>query len=776
MIKLGSNSIGKIYLGSNSIGKAYLGSSLVFQKGGSSLPYIPVDYIQTDGTAYINTGIKGNSAKSSEMKMTPVSASAFSTHLGCKAGNSRFILVGQWSSSSGYAYDNNYCYGYGVGSNSGLSVVNSITNQTPITIRTRLEYGQNYFGIKQSGESTYTEVTATTSDDVTTSLDIFLFASNTDGSVAGNSTVGTRVHRCKIYSDRNWTNLVFDGIPCYYNGEYGLWNTVTNTFFGNVATGGMFTGPEVSGIEPSLVQGYVQNGEIISSNTYVTTSPIVGNFYLELNGDYRIYSASLVSPYGNVVSDYYLSPLKYDGDDIWESRNTYGCYNLPSGYGVLVTIAKLGQGSISTSDNIIKRFSRLSDNYFDRLIPSQNTEQYTAAWQRSRTIAKALFAPLSKLPARGQLNDSFYLKDNQYLGMPYSGAREYDKFVGVDVSMRTFLSALMNRRSLLYTENLRTDEHHSDYGFVYSDDNEACTYFGVVCSAYVDYVIGIDIVYASNLHGDIPGMSKISNFTVNDIQPLDIVVTYGHVSIITDILTDKNGQKKYICWAEATSPLTKITPYSFDEFMARYNREKGSWSASGLYRYSALSSLTVEDVSNITYNDDICTFGGDYAAFREGQTIYINAKPGGVYTKLRIIKSGVSTPIDISIDSYTPDVNGYIDIDITGQNLQSGTYEAKLIDSNGNVESNPTHFEIIKAQLSVVSSGDVRNFTFSVENGTPIAICFQTVNGVTYSVHYLTEQEINNGTASVTYADSTKYAKLYVKGSYGMISYKVSLS
>ena len=61
MIKLGNNSIGKIYLGSNSIGKAYLGSNLVFQKGGSPTPPIPTlvfyDRLVFDGVAKIQTDI-----------------------------------------------------------------------------------------------------------------------------------------------------------------------------------------------------------------------------------------------------------------------------------------------------------------------------------------------------------------------------------------------------------------------------------------------------------------------------------------------------------------------------------------------------------------------------------------------------------------------------------------------------------------------------------------------------------------------------------------------
>lgn len=72
MIKLGSNSIGKIYLGSNSIGKAYLGSNIVFQKGSSPTPptppsrlpdgYTELTYVGTDSDAFINTGVSGSTS------------------------------------------------------------------------------------------------------------------------------------------------------------------------------------------------------------------------------------------------------------------------------------------------------------------------------------------------------------------------------------------------------------------------------------------------------------------------------------------------------------------------------------------------------------------------------------------------------------------------------------------------------------------------------------------------------------------------------------------
>lgn len=64
MSYIGNTKIGKMYLGSNEIGKAYLGNNLVFQKGGTPGGRIPAGYterayVQTDSSAWIDTGIAG---------------------------------------------------------------------------------------------------------------------------------------------------------------------------------------------------------------------------------------------------------------------------------------------------------------------------------------------------------------------------------------------------------------------------------------------------------------------------------------------------------------------------------------------------------------------------------------------------------------------------------------------------------------------------------------------------------------------------------------------
>lgn len=237
MIKLGSNNIGKIYLGSNSIGKAYLGSNLVYQKGGG-LPYTPVSYIETDGVAYIDTGIVGADAKSCEIKCVLVNTGDIM--LGCSTGsedNYNFVLLhASLSSTAGFAHY--YYYAAGL-----PSIADSLSNETPFIAKTSLAQGSQSISVKQEGESSYTTATKTQSTAINTGRTMFLFGANGGGT---HCSLGSKVYYCKIYNDATFTNLVRDFVPCLYQGEYGMWDRVSNSFFGNAASSGAFSGPSNS--------------------------------------------------------------------------------------------------------------------------------------------------------------------------------------------------------------------------------------------------------------------------------------------------------------------------------------------------------------------------------------------------------------------------------------------------------------------------------------------------------------------------------------------------
>jgi len=216
---------------------------LTINQAASSLPYTPVDYIQTDGTAYINTGVSGSVPKSVDMTVLLPSAT-----------DCVFLGKGQINTSSQvasmfvplYINSSRACFGYRYRYLSGApSISTSITNQTPFRVAARFKNGGQWIGVMQEGDTAWTSLSKTqqnTPSGTTTTL--YLFRDNYSSAPLPCPS-GSRVYYCTIYGDYDYGTLVFDGVPCVYQGEYGLWDNVSNSFFGNAAGSGAFTGPSI---------------------------------------------------------------------------------------------------------------------------------------------------------------------------------------------------------------------------------------------------------------------------------------------------------------------------------------------------------------------------------------------------------------------------------------------------------------------------------------------------------------------------------------------------
>lgn len=237
MIKLGTNSIGKIYLGNNQIGKAYLGNNLVYQSNPQPvIPDGPVEWIETDGVAYINTGIIANFPVACDFEALFVGDG---TMVGARKANNgdRAQLA--------ITYNGRVDFGYASSYYNGVDISTSITNGTPVFVRCLQKYRSSgsYVSAKQQGESDYTSKSVTAFISVTgAELPLFIFAQNSGGTAAGMQPSGTRLYYCKLYLDTSFSTPVFDGIPYRYNGKCGLWDNVSNTFFGNANSSGKFIG------------------------------------------------------------------------------------------------------------------------------------------------------------------------------------------------------------------------------------------------------------------------------------------------------------------------------------------------------------------------------------------------------------------------------------------------------------------------------------------------------------------------------------------------------
>ena len=218
-------------------------------------PYMAeLEYIESTGTQYIDTGVKSKSAlrikiKAQQMETTTASRWLFGGRNAYADSSIVFFWNGSQSSWQGdyqkstlrYSFDNTIAKVQGVievDANKNVWNVNGIEH----------DYGEVVF------ESNY---------------NLALFATNDWGTITGHSKV--KVWYCQIYDNGT---LVRDYIPCKNNGEFGLYDLVEGKFYGNAGTG-VFAGEivvvENTGVEEVVVVTRTVNTLYVGRNCTIKT-------------------------------------------------------------------------------------------------------------------------------------------------------------------------------------------------------------------------------------------------------------------------------------------------------------------------------------------------------------------------------------------------------------------------------------------------------------------------------------------------------------------------
>jgi hypothetical protein len=181
--------------------------------------YTMLEYIESSGGQYINTGFKPD--KNTRVVMDAQSVVAGAIYYGCRASSSStdskaFVVLGL--SAGGVRSDY-------FGSTKSLTGVVA-------TKRITLDQNKNVF---TAGGSAATH-TATTN---ASSLDLYLCAINQAGSATTISGKGIKTYSCQIYDNGT---PVRDFVPCINpSGAYGLYDMVNAQFYANAGSGS-FTG------------------------------------------------------------------------------------------------------------------------------------------------------------------------------------------------------------------------------------------------------------------------------------------------------------------------------------------------------------------------------------------------------------------------------------------------------------------------------------------------------------------------------------------------------
>lgn len=191
-----------------------------------------VEYIASTGEQYINTGVN-------YYKTT--------IYLDAQFLSAEGVLIGSGVSGQMTIKANSVSYN----ATYGIVVDANNSNSGKGCWRSGKEYGTNRFELlsnKVDGNILFNGVEYTPSPlldtNVATTIPLYLFARNYGGSA--NMLSQAAVYRCTIWN-KETEEMQADFIPCYRksDGEIGLYDLVTDTFFTNAGTGSFSKGSDL---------------------------------------------------------------------------------------------------------------------------------------------------------------------------------------------------------------------------------------------------------------------------------------------------------------------------------------------------------------------------------------------------------------------------------------------------------------------------------------------------------------------------------------------------
>lgn len=296
---------------------------------------------------------------------------------------------------------------------------------------------------------------------------------------------------------------------------------------------------------------------------------------------------------------------------------------------------------IHTYKNGICKFcgSSVLDLGYTHAVPENQGVQNTL--DRAYLLTDVEWAPQADMPGIQKSNGTYtvitFVPDITYKGIPYSGVTSNNCYVGLNVSLESFLTALKNKNSVLYTENL------------FPTNPKAAPYFGTVCSKFAQYVLDIPGSYNTKNMPYIPGMETIAQpgtYSLDQIKLGDVILDpEKHAAVCTDILYDADGNAVYIEISEAVMPRLRRMLWSPKEFFAHFSSYR-------LCRYQYIDQVPALNAVDVDKNYALMPRFGDKYNYKVSDTEGIVDVLESGYSKAVILRDGVR--IDkITLDGAT---------------------------------------------------------------------------------------------------------------------------
>lgn len=329
------------------------------------------------------------------------------------------------------------------------------------------------------------------------------------------------------------------------------------------------------------------------------------------------------------------------------------------------------------------------------------------AVDHARMMSQMKWMPVADgMPIRGE---GAFKTGATYAGVPYSNGGWEGRLIGFDVRLRTFLAAVENPHSVLYTRDLRGQRANS------------AAFYGMVCSTYTSYALRLAVQVGSSFHGapHREGIEPVQPQSSQGAQVGDVLWWRGHVEIVTDVTTAPDGTVTHVRVEDSWPPTTRTKPYTATQFEAYLAERKAT-----LYRITDHDAWRGEnraeqflfpdyamDAIPPTINRVLLLDLGDWAVYRTGQPVIFNImdRDRQDVSALVIKREGEQ------IEQIALDGPGIVERAFT----QSGDYTAHCIMNDG-TSSQACEFSVCLLDSSVV--------TDPIIVGNPWEIEFRTGN------------------------------------------------
>ena len=363
--------------------------------------------------------------------------------------------------------------------------------------------------------------------------------------------------------------------------------------------------------------------------------------------------------------------------------------------------------------------------------------------ERAYQIATMEWMPKNPIPSSG---GGHYAKGRTMKGVPYSSVKEINTYLFQDVSYHTFMTAVHNPRSVLYSEDISKAPYHG---------RNCAPYYGAVCSSAVMYAFGIDIPYYASQIIRLPSIKKIEHQDIDSLRICDVIWKSGHVQMIFDV--EFRADTLYrISTFESSGSNAHITKYSKEDFWKMWKRGKYVG-----YRFKNLiyskDSAEFKGLDPVTYNDDLCPSKGDRSVYRTTDTIHINIF-NPYYERIVLTRDTTQ----ISFDICEGDLFKYYD-------LQPGIYSVHL--QKDELVSASVSFEVIETDVSYSEGDDNGSITvFFHTSADPVYVSMCDLVGNSYHYHRISSLDKERGYMMIPRLNRPEvYCKVVFKGEYGRI-------